>query len=230
MNPPSDQFASLKDKLLKAGIAPRHVRRYARELDDHFADLLEMQKERGYEEPDASCRARALLGDDEELLDAMLATGKFRALSARAPWLVFGIVPPVAIFLALLGSGLGMAAIAAPLHSPNMPLPSWCEPAAQAVCLFANYAVGPLAILLLLVTALRQRLEGWWPVIGVMAAALLGVLTSLAVSMPHAAVKGEVSVTMGLAFPDVLTTTRFIVIAAITVLSLGLWAKRRSLA
>ena len=37
---PQPSFDHLSERLLRAGIAPRHVRRYARELSDHFDDLV----------------------------------------------------------------------------------------------------------------------------------------------------------------------------------------------
>ena len=37
---PQPRFERLSERLLHAGIAPRHVRRYVRELGDHFDDLV----------------------------------------------------------------------------------------------------------------------------------------------------------------------------------------------
>ena len=37
-------FEALSETLLRAGIAPRHVRRCLRELGDHLADLSEAQQ------------------------------------------------------------------------------------------------------------------------------------------------------------------------------------------
>ena len=37
---PQPRFDRLTERLLTAGIAPRHVRRYARELSDHYDDLV----------------------------------------------------------------------------------------------------------------------------------------------------------------------------------------------
>jgi hypothetical protein len=220
-------FEGLQERLLRAGIAPRHVRRYARELEDHFSDLIAMQKERGYDEPDASLRARALLGDDDELAEAMLATKQFRSLTARAPWLVFGILPPLMILVLLLVVGLGMAAVSIPLHGPGTPLPSWCVPAASAICLASNYAIGPLAALLVLVTAWRQRFSGRWPLLGVMAAALFGAITTLSIVMPYGIHKGEVSVGMGVAIPAIFQSLRFVFAAAtVAGASLLLWPRR----
>jgi len=226
----SRPFENLEERLLKAGIAPRHVRRYIRELEDHFADLIATQNERGYGEPDASLRARALLGEDDELFEAMARCREFRSLPARAPWLVFGLMPPVLIVAGLLIAGLTMAAVAAPLHGPQMPLPAWCAPVAKALSDFANYAAGPLTALFLLATAWRQRLSGAWPVLGVIMAVVFGVVTTLDVVMPHGTSNGAVSVQMGIAFPAVLRSIRFVVAAILTAASVWLWKRRRGFA
>jgi len=219
-------FAPLQERLLRAGIAPRHVRRYRRELEDHFSDLIAMQKKRGYDDPDAAIRARALLGDDEELTEAMLATKQFRSLTARAPWLVFGILPPLLIFGVMLVAGLTMAAIAAPLHGPHLPLPAWCAPVAATICTIANYASGPLAGVLVMVMAWRQRFTGRWPVLGLTAAVLFGVITTLSVVIPEGNHKGEITVSLGMAFPALLQSARFLVTAALAAASLFLWQRR----
>ena len=38
------RFDAVTEALLKGGIAPRHVRRYVRELDDHLDDLIRRQQ------------------------------------------------------------------------------------------------------------------------------------------------------------------------------------------
>jgi hypothetical protein len=88
------RFETLRESLLHGGIAPRHVRRYLRELDDHLCDLTEAQRAAGHDEADAAARALALLGSEEELGAAMLAQPSLSSLPARAPWLVFGLLPP----------------------------------------------------------------------------------------------------------------------------------------
>lgn len=69
----SQPFDALREALLQAGIAPRHVRRYIQELSDHLNDLISAQNARGYDGEDALTRARALIGSDEELIAAMRA-------------------------------------------------------------------------------------------------------------------------------------------------------------
>lgn len=226
----SQPFELLEDRLLKAGIAPRHVRRYIRELDDHFADLIAMQNERGYEEPDATLRARALLGDDDELFHAMARCREFRSLPAKAPWLVFGLLPPVLVVTGMVVLGVGSAMLAGPLHGPHTPLPAWCHTAAYGVTAICNYAIGPAAMLFLLATAWRQRLSGFWPILGVFLAALFGVITTLDIVMPHGMAKGAISVGMGVSFPGILQSTRFLIAALLAAGSLWLWKSRRSFA
>ena len=80
------RFESLRESLLKSGIAPRHVRRYVRELDEHLDDLAAQQREAGYDAEDATIRARAKLGSDTELAGAMLDQPGMRSWPARLPW------------------------------------------------------------------------------------------------------------------------------------------------
>ena len=82
------QFDALRETLLKGGFAPRHVRRYVRELDEHLDDLTAQQRQAGYDAEDAAIRARARLGNNTELACAMLEQKRFRSLAARAPWAV----------------------------------------------------------------------------------------------------------------------------------------------
>ena len=97
----SEPFKVLEEKLLRGGIAPRHVKRYLRELGEHLSDITEAQTSAGHDAPTAAARARAALGPDQELADAMLKRSDFRSLSARFPWLVFGVLPVLALSLAM---------------------------------------------------------------------------------------------------------------------------------
>ena len=62
MPAPSEAFANLEDRLLRGGIAPRHVKRYLRELSEHLADLTAAQRDAGFDAEDAAARTRAALG------------------------------------------------------------------------------------------------------------------------------------------------------------------------
>lgn len=90
---PQPRFDRLSERLLDAGIAPRHVRRYARELRDHLDDLVREEKAGGAPRELAETRALSRLGNDDDLAQAMLARPELRSLMSRFPWAVFGIVP-----------------------------------------------------------------------------------------------------------------------------------------
>src|SRR5271154_2226677 len=86
-------FERLRERLLIAGVSPRHVRRYMAELSDHAADLETEAKRAGHPEPMA--RAFERLGKPDDLAKAMIDRTELRAWTARAPWAVFLFGPPV---------------------------------------------------------------------------------------------------------------------------------------
>jgi hypothetical protein len=87
------QFRELRDRLLRAGIAPRHVRRYMRELKDHLADLKVEEERAAHDRSVAEQKALARLGTSDDLVQAMITQRQFRSWSTRAPWAAFGLGP-----------------------------------------------------------------------------------------------------------------------------------------
>ena len=87
------RLVELRERLLRAGVAPRHVRRYLRELADHFADVCAEEEALGKSKTEAEAAALERLGSSEQLAQAMIAKPELRAWSARAPWAVFGAGP-----------------------------------------------------------------------------------------------------------------------------------------
>jgi len=177
----SGPFAGLEDRLLRGGIAPRHVKRYLRELSEHLADLTEAQRNLGHDEDGAATRARAALGPEAELADAMINQRDFRSIPARFPWLVFGIMPPllviisfslilpVMIILGHLGGAIG--------HDNKfvLPVPAWFDWSMTAIVLAANLIVGTALAFLLAHMATRQRMNWVWPLLGMALILILGV-------------------------------------------------------
>ena len=62
----------LRERLLRAGVAPRHVRRYLTELADHLADLRAEEERAGRSRVDAESAALARLGRMDDLAKAMM--------------------------------------------------------------------------------------------------------------------------------------------------------------
>lgn len=90
---PEASFTQLRERLLRAGIAPRHVCRYLSELTDHLADLTAEEQTRGLSPEAAHAAALTRLGDTKTLAATMISQPRLRSLSARIPWAVFGLVP-----------------------------------------------------------------------------------------------------------------------------------------
>lgn len=168
------RFEGLRERLLKGGIAPRHVRRYLRELEEHYADLHAAQRAAGFDQSDADIRARALLGEDENLAQAMLEQRDFRSISARFPWLVFTVMPPVTMLLVIVVPLLHIALLAFignKLLGMEGVEPRWFQLLVNGIFATVNFLTIPLSALLFTIIAWRQRLSAWWVLLalGVMA-------------------------------------------------------------
>lgn len=96
------RFDRLSERLLTAGIAPRHVRRYRNELSDHYDDLVREEKAGGAARELAQSRALSRLGAEDDLAAAMLSRPEMKSLTARYPWAVFGIGPIALLVLSIL--------------------------------------------------------------------------------------------------------------------------------
>lgn len=167
MSVPPDAFAGLEDRLLRGGIAPRHVRRYLRELTDHLADLTDAQRAAGHDGETAAARARAALGPDTELANAMLGQRRFRSFSARFPWAVFTLAPPLVMAIGtalpvLLIALLGKLAIALSLIERGNVEPEWLQVIIRVLLETGNLLAMPLAVLMMAVIIWRQRLSPAW--------------------------------------------------------------------
>ena len=173
------RFETLREDLLKGGVAPRHVRRYLAELSEHLDDLTAQQRDAGYDAEDAAIRACAKLGSDAELARAMLEQPGMRSWPARLPWLVFLLLPPIltsmiglALYVVAYFIGYGAPRINAFLPLPESALVGFSTAAMTGVTVLAAPAMAALLVLL----AQRQRLEPVWPLLGI---ALLVLLTPL---------------------------------------------------
>jgi hypothetical protein len=171
------QLVDLRERLLRAGVAPRHVQRYLNELTDHLADLRTEAQAAGMTSSQAQAAAFQRLGSTDELAQAMLAKPELLAWTARVPWAVFSVGP-----LALLGGSYLIACVLlwtgwqmflpdaktpfVPIHGPAIiyfglgRLLFWTSP------IFVGWAIGAFAG--------RQRSRIFWPATGMMLAALIG--------------------------------------------------------
>lgn len=82
---PRPGVTALRDELLRAGIAPRHVYRTITELDDHFEDLVSEAIDDGCAQSAAEQRATDKLGDLTQVALAMRAQPDLKGWAWRWP-------------------------------------------------------------------------------------------------------------------------------------------------
>lgn len=188
-------FQELRERLLRGGVAPRHVGRYLNELTDHLADLTKEEERGGLTHADAEAAAVARLGSIDHLAKAMLDQRRFRSWSARAPWAMFSVTPLLLLLAAYLTAALIL------WSGWEIFLPAADTPFGQttpAISSLGNiyfqlgrliYFSAPVVIGLALgLVALRQRLAAVWPMVGIVLVAWMGGTAQIHVSRsgaPH---------------------------------------------
>ena len=167
-------FENVREQLLNAGIAPRHVTRYVTELREHMADLAARERATGLAAQQADERALALLGDEKQLAQAMIDKGATRSLAARAPWSVFAVLP-VVVLLSVLGvTFFSMFQLLWPVRDlAPADMPAGYIALIAVVSFVTNYVIGPLLAAASITVALRQRLASSWVWIGLALVALI---------------------------------------------------------
>jgi hypothetical protein len=170
-------FHELRERLLRAGVAPRHVRRYLTELADHLADLRAEEARAGRNGADAESAALARLGSMEDLSKAMTGQRQFQSLCARAPWAMFGFGPilflVVAYFAALFILWSGWKIFLPETDTPFVRIDGFAGlyfGVGRLLYFTAPILVGWGIALM----AARQRLKAVWPAVGLILIALMG--------------------------------------------------------
>jgi hypothetical protein len=186
-------FERLRDRLLIAGVSPRHVRRYMAELSDHITDLEGEAKAAGHPAPRESALER--LGRPDDLAQAMIDRPELKAWTARAPWAVFLLGPPLLLAaIDLISILMVMLIVKTVGPQPGEVAPNWLVSLAAVVNFVHVYAVPPLLGGIVAAVATRQRMQPLWPLIGLVAVGLISGLNYLHVEVPLAPGQhGEIS-------------------------------------
>lgn len=167
------QFEGLRERLLRAGLPPGHVNRYVMELREHLVDLEAQERAAGFPPQEASHRARALMGSEEHLAQAMIRVAP-RSLAARAPWSVLALLPTLLLLCAVATTGSLMFHLLGPVRGIAPPdMPAAYAILIATVSFVATYLIGPLLAAGCIVAALRQRLTSRWIWVGLALIALI---------------------------------------------------------
>jgi hypothetical protein len=210
-------FNELRERLLRAGVAPRHVRRYLTELGDHLADLRAEEEQAGLGRADAEAAALMRLGGIDALAKAMIEQRQLQSWCSRAPWAVFSLGPLFVLAAAYLVAGLilwsGWKIFLPGSETPFVPTEG------LSVFYFAlgrlDYFFAPVLIGWGIgLFAARQRSKAIWPVVGLFLNALIAGAVQFHAFRPHVpGADGQVSVGftfasgLGHAFGILLFTT-----------------------
>lgn len=229
-------FHELRERLLRAGIAPRHVRRYLSELADHWADLRAEEERAGRSRADAEAAALLRLGGVDDLAKAMIEQRQFQSWCIRAPWAMFGLAPIFVLagsyFVALLILWSGWKIF----------LPGADTPFGTRVHGIANFYFGVGRLIyygapILIgwgigIIAARQRLKAVWPTVGLVLIAWIGGTAQVHAS--RTAVPGGFGhISMGFAhgasMPGVFDgLSHALVILSLTVLPYLIWRLQKA--
>lgn len=175
-----ERFGSLRERLLSAGVAPRHVKRYLQELRDHQEDAAGAELARGATLAAAREAAWARLGSEESLVQNMLARPELRSRAARFPAVVFGLGP----VLTWLGAPIAIALLVSlvPVTFRRMDVDATFIDAFHALA-FAYARLLPVLLgAVVLDVAARRRSRPHWPLVGAGAVNVLaGTLTAYSV-------------------------------------------------
>lgn len=205
-----DRLDALREDLLRAGLAPRHVERYLAELSDHRADIAEHLHEAGLAPQAARAEAERRLGAHDTLLLPMLADRRFRSPAARWPALFYLLLPLgtqaaivlAGIFALLLAAATDLRPVIADLGD------------ILALVLLA----APIVLAWLALMAARRRRAGLhWPLLGIAAGIVLATSLRLHVLAPMPDAAGQIGLTLGLPAPLPL-----LVLALVSLLPLSL--------
>lgn len=171
-------FHQLRERLLRAGVAPRHVRRYLTELDEHLADLMAEEEAGGRSRAEAETAALLRLGDMDDLARAMIEQRQFQSWSARAPWATFTLAPllllaaawSAALFILWSGWQVFLPGAETPFGIRVHGIANLYFQLGKAIYLtapiLAGWAIG--------VMAARQRFKTLWPAAGLALIAWMG--------------------------------------------------------
>ena len=221
------RFDELRERLLRAGIAPRHVRRYIAELRDHFDDLVREETANGLPRDAAKSAARTRIGSDDTLAQIMLARPELRSLSARLPWAVFGVGPVLMLALVVAGALFIQGGLI--FWSPAIPPWSvvWGKLSFDALNWLATYAAPLLIAAIISIIGIRQRVPTTWTMLGLAIISFVGGFHEIGVKWSSTpAVPNEIFVSFGLAppFPRHMIVSGLYRAAINVALVVGAWA------
>lgn len=195
------RFYALRERLLRAGVSPRGVRRVIGELEDHCEDILRELEAQGVPAKEARSQALARLGSEDVLAASILARPELMSWAHRWPLVAFGLLPVPAFTAAFVGSIVALAAGGHFAHawfhvglvrSARLQLLSRC------FSLWILWLLPTFMAVLCAHAAWRRRVAVPWPAVGILIVGVLGSLTN--VGMQWATPTSRAAIGAGIGF------------------------------
>ncbi len=228
-------FHELRERLLRAGVAPRHVRRYMAELADHLADLRAEEECAGRSRADAESAALLRLGGMDDLAKAMIGQRQFQSWCVRAPWAMFGLVPLIVLagawFVALFILWSGWKIFLPGSNTPFVRIDGFAifyfgvgRLLYYGAPILVGWGIGLMAI--------RQRVKAVWPTVGLVLIAWMGGTAQVHASrtaVPSGLGHLRLDFALGPSVPGISDSLfHALVILSLTVLPYLLWRLQRA--
>lgn len=170
------QFELLGERLLRSGIAPRHVRRYLRELRDHYDDAVQGELRKGAGRAAAEESASKRLGEPDDLVESALARPELLSWSRRWPWAVYVVAPLLLYPAAFVATILVMVGLA---PATELPYPAPLLEVLKAIRLLNLYVLPVIAASGFALLARRRGVSRGWAWASVTLITFVGALPNL---------------------------------------------------
>ena len=170
------QFELLGKRLLRSGIRPRHVRRYLRELRDHFDDAVQEELKNGVGRATAEESAARRLGELDLLVESALARPELLSWSRRWPWAVYIVAPLLLYSAAFVATILVMVGL---VPTTEVPFPAPLLEVLKAIRLFNLYVLPVIAASGFALLARRRGVSRGWAWASVTLITFVGALPNL---------------------------------------------------
>lgn len=227
----TQRFEGLSQRLLRAGIARRQVKRLVAEIEAHFADLVAELRSAGLSQAESESQAAVRLGTEDVLIANVLAHPELRSWARQRPWLAFVLLPLLALavqFVLSMLAAVGVIAFSTQVLGITALYPGpvpWIVRGLQAygVWIAPMVAAGAACFL-----AVRSGAPLIWPIVGCALIAILGAATNASFEWSPAVPRGVLSGGIGVNVPDLgLISALRVILTILTVLVPVLWLRRR---
>jgi hypothetical protein len=200
------RFTSLRETLLRAGIASRHARRASMEMHSHYEQMVKAALVRGASLPEAQLEAHGQLGSDAALVQGYISRSELISWASSRAALYFSLFP-VLCFAAVGVVAVGGAAACCNYLSAylqRVPVSPGLAAAMELGLPIAVLWVAPIAVSAAFgVLAYRQRVSLKWPALGIVVLSAFASLLNVDLVLRQGAAPGYIGAGIGVSIGSI---------------------------